>query len=136
MMDALRRIAVWTFTVGSVAFAIGFFGPMFWAPDANQGPLLGIFYTGPLGALAGFAVGVLGELLGWSVTPLDWLRSRGIGRRELLRGAAGIGGAIVLWEVLRGLPAGVGRATASGIVVGAALLWYAAAGCIPVWFRR
>ncbi len=43
---------------GGVGFAGGFFGPLIFAPDANQGPLLGIFITGPLGlvlgALAGF----------------------------------------------------------------------------------
>src|SRR5688572_4212730 len=27
--------------VGAVGFVGGFFGPMIWAPDANQGPLLG-----------------------------------------------------------------------------------------------
>jgi hypothetical protein len=36
----------------------GFFGPMLLALGANQGPLLGIFITGPLGFLAGLAWGV------------------------------------------------------------------------------
>jgi hypothetical protein len=39
--------------VGGVGFVFGFFGPMIFAPDANQGPLLGLFITGPLGFLAG-----------------------------------------------------------------------------------
>jgi len=39
--------------VGGVSFVAGFFGPMIFAPQANQGPLLGIFITGPLGAVAG-----------------------------------------------------------------------------------
>ena len=39
--------------VGGIGFCAGFFGPMVFAPDANQGPLLGIFITGPLGALLG-----------------------------------------------------------------------------------
>lgn len=39
--------------VGGSGFCAGFFGPMVFAPDANQGPLLGIFITGPLGALLG-----------------------------------------------------------------------------------
>ena len=43
--------------VGAVAFAIGFFGPLVWAPDANQGPLLGIFVTGPIGFMLGTAFG-------------------------------------------------------------------------------
>jgi len=42
--------------VGGVGFCAGFFGPMIFAPQANQGPLLGIFITGPLGVLVG-AVG-------------------------------------------------------------------------------
>ena len=39
--------------VGGIGFCAGFFGPMVLAPDANQGPLLGIFITGPLGAVLG-----------------------------------------------------------------------------------
>lgn len=42
--------------VGGVGFVAGFFGPMLLAPDANQGPMLGIFITGPLGLVFG-AVG-------------------------------------------------------------------------------
>ena len=38
---------------GGIGFCAGFFGPMVFAPDANQGPLLGIFITGPLGAVLG-----------------------------------------------------------------------------------
>jgi hypothetical protein len=45
--------------VGAIGFVGGFFGPMIWAPDANQGPLLGIFYTGPLGFLLGGTAGLL-----------------------------------------------------------------------------
>jgi hypothetical protein len=45
--------------VGAIGFVGGFFGPMIWAPDANQGPLLGIFYTGPLGFLLGGIAGLL-----------------------------------------------------------------------------
>jgi len=44
--------ATWGCIVGFVGFAIGFFGTMLWAPDANQGPLLGIFVTGPFGFAA------------------------------------------------------------------------------------
>jgi len=42
--------------VGAVGFVGGFVGSIIFAPDANQGPLLGLFITGPLGALVG-AVG-------------------------------------------------------------------------------
>ncbi|MGH2571069.1 MAG: hypothetical protein ACRDGR_07580 [bacterium] len=55
-MNVLRLAFVGAACTGTVAFALGFFGPMILAPDANQGPLLGIFITGPLGFLAG-AVG-------------------------------------------------------------------------------
>ena len=34
--------------VGGIGFVGGFFGPMIFAPEANQGPLLGLFITGPL----------------------------------------------------------------------------------------
>jgi hypothetical protein len=48
--------------LGGIGFAAGFFGPIVFAPDANQGPLLGIFITGPigvvLGAIAGYVRGV------------------------------------------------------------------------------
>jgi len=45
--------------VGGIGFCAGFFGPMLFAPDANQGPLLGIFITGPLGALLGAIGGIV-----------------------------------------------------------------------------
>lgn len=44
---------------GVVGFALGFFGPLILAPDANQGPLLGIFITGPIGFFGGLAWGLL-----------------------------------------------------------------------------
>jgi len=45
--------------VGSFGFAVGFLGPIIVAPEANQGPLLGIFITGPLGAVVGAVGGYL-----------------------------------------------------------------------------
>ena len=48
--------------LGGLGFLGGFFGPLVFAPEANQGPLLGIFITGPLGVILG-AVG--GALVGW-----------------------------------------------------------------------
>jgi hypothetical protein len=44
---------------GGVGFAGGFFGPLIFAPDANQGPLLGIFITGPIGVVIGIAYGLV-----------------------------------------------------------------------------
>ena len=49
--------------VGGVAFAAGFFGPMIFTPEANQGPLLGLLITGPLG----FVVGGVGGFV-WGLT--------------------------------------------------------------------
>ena len=45
--------------LGGLSFAAGFFGPIYFTPEANQGPLLGIFITGPLGLLVGFILGGL-----------------------------------------------------------------------------
>jgi hypothetical protein len=39
--------------VGGIGFVLGFFGPMLVMRDSNQGPLIGIFVTGPLGAVIG-----------------------------------------------------------------------------------
>lgn len=39
--------------IGGIGFLGGFLGPMIFAPSSNQGPLLGIFITGPLGFVAG-----------------------------------------------------------------------------------
>jgi len=53
--SALRRAARPAVILGGIGFALGFLGPILLAPEANQGPLLGIFITGP----GGFAVGLL-----------------------------------------------------------------------------
>lgn len=59
---------VWAVVAGSVGFAGGFFGPIIFTPEANQGPLLGLFITGPLGFVAG---GIAGLIYGL------WRRSKG-----------------------------------------------------------
>jgi hypothetical protein len=43
----------WVLILGAAGFAAGFFGPLIFAPDANQGPLVGILISGPGGALLG-----------------------------------------------------------------------------------
>jgi hypothetical protein len=48
--------------LGFIGFAAGFFGPIILAPEANQGPLIGIFLTGPLGVVAG---AIIGAVVGW-----------------------------------------------------------------------
>ncbi|HVP83933.1 MAG TPA: hypothetical protein VMS78_04340 [Rhizomicrobium sp.] len=49
----------WAGIVGAIGFAGGFFGPMIFSPEANQGPLLGLFITGPLGFVAGGVAGLI-----------------------------------------------------------------------------
>jgi hypothetical protein len=59
-------IAVWSVVLGSTGFAAGFYGPLILRPDSNQGPLLGIFITGPLGAVLGAALGaILAAVRSW-----------------------------------------------------------------------
>jgi hypothetical protein len=48
-----------TVLFGGIGFAVGFFGPMIFLPEANQGPLLGIFITGPAGVLIGAISGLV-----------------------------------------------------------------------------
>lgn len=50
--------------LGGIGFSAGFFGPIIFTPEANQGPLLGIFITGPLG----FLLGGVGGFLYWLIT--------------------------------------------------------------------
>ena len=49
--------------VGGISFLAGFAGPILLTPDSPQGPLLGIFVTGPLGFLAGAVLGALVGML-------------------------------------------------------------------------
>lgn len=48
---------------GTVGFCGGFFGPMIFSPESNQGPLLGLLITGPLGAV----LGIIGGAIYWFV---------------------------------------------------------------------
>jgi hypothetical protein len=56
--DPVPRIVFWTVLVGGISFAVGFIGPILFS-TSNLGPLLGIFGTGPLGAMAGALFGAL-----------------------------------------------------------------------------
>jgi len=53
----------WIAALGVTGFSCGYFGPLALSPDANQGPLLGIFITGPGGAVLGLVLGLLTRLL-------------------------------------------------------------------------
>jgi hypothetical protein len=59
--------------LGFTGFVIGFFGPIRFQPWANQGPMLGLFVTGPGGVLLGV---ILGIVLGFSHP--DWSTRRRI----------------------------------------------------------
>lgn len=63
MRDAFRSPGFWALAMGGIGGAAGFFGPIALNPEANQGPLLGIFITGPGGALAGLVLGFLFRIL-------------------------------------------------------------------------
>lgn len=58
----IASLFVGSMILGALGFSAGFFGPLIFAPEANQGPLLGIFITGPLGFFLG---GILGMLYWW-----------------------------------------------------------------------
>jgi hypothetical protein len=56
------RIFVWGAVIGGICFIAGFVGPLYIGPESPQGPLFGIFMSGPAGALLGCAVGVVGSI--------------------------------------------------------------------------
>jgi len=58
-----RAVGIGVAVVGGIGFCGGFFGPLLFDPQANQGPLLGIFITGPIGAI----VGGIGGAVYWGV---------------------------------------------------------------------
>lgn len=53
------RALLYGLVLGAAGFAGGFFGPMILDPTSGNGPLLGIFITGP----GGFVVGVIAGLI-------------------------------------------------------------------------
>ena len=57
--EVMRMGCLGGFAVGGIGFLAGFIGPLVVAPDAAQGPLLGILITGPLGFVAGTVCGVI-----------------------------------------------------------------------------
>ena len=55
----MKAAGKWGGLSGLAGFLIGFVGPIVFNPEANQGPLLGIFITGPGGFVFGVLLGVL-----------------------------------------------------------------------------
>lgn len=58
-----KSVGYWALVIGAIGFVAGFFGPLLFSPGANQGPMLGILITGPLGVL----IGAIGGLIRWLV---------------------------------------------------------------------
>jgi hypothetical protein len=52
------RILKFAVLVGGAGFALGFFGPMILDPSSGNGPMLGIFITGPIGFVVGLLWGL------------------------------------------------------------------------------
>jgi hypothetical protein len=51
------RVISFAAAIGGFSFVAGFIGPIYITPDSNQGPLFGIFISGPIGAVVGCALG-------------------------------------------------------------------------------
>ncbi len=60
--------ALWILIPFAVGFGAGFLGPLIFNPGANQGPLLGIFITGPAGLFLGLILFVIFRLVRISPT--------------------------------------------------------------------
>ena len=58
-MRIVRYAVAFGFALGAAGFLAGFVGPIVFMPESNQGPLLGIFITGPLGFLVGTVIGAI-----------------------------------------------------------------------------
>lgn len=50
---------LWIALLGVAGFGAGFFGPLVFVPESNQGPLVGIFMSGPGGCLLGLVMYLL-----------------------------------------------------------------------------
>jgi len=63
MSAAIRTSIRWALVLGAVGFAAGFFGPMVLNPESNLGPIIGILFSGPAGAIAGAVLGAISGAL-------------------------------------------------------------------------
>ncbi len=52
-------ILFWGVAIGGICFIAGFIGPLYIGPESPQGPLFGIFMSGPGGALLGCTIGIM-----------------------------------------------------------------------------
>ena len=67
----------WIFVLGAAAGAAGFFGPIVFSPESNQGPLVGLFISGPAGAALGALLLAICALLK-PPAPAQWRALYGI----------------------------------------------------------
>jgi hypothetical protein len=61
LLLVVERVIGTGIIVGAGGFALGFLGPMVLDPSNGNGPLLGIFVTGPVGFVAGILWGLARE---------------------------------------------------------------------------
>lgn len=57
--DRAGWAAAFAGSLGVAGFIAGFVGPIVLDPASNQGPLVGIFFTGPLGVVLGIVLGII-----------------------------------------------------------------------------
>lgn len=56
--DKRQTVLLGAVILGFIGFYAGFAGPMILTPESNQGPLIGILFTGPAGFLIGGLLGL------------------------------------------------------------------------------
>lgn len=56
-------LALWAAVLGVTGLVAGFLGPMSLNPQANQGPMPGIFITGPVALIFGLGLGLAMRLI-------------------------------------------------------------------------
>ena len=59
----IGHVLIGAFILGGISFLAGFVGPIIFYPKSNQGPLFGIFITGPVGFTLGGILGAVYSLL-------------------------------------------------------------------------
>ena len=143
-MGAAGRVFRWVVICGLIGFIPGFLGPIVFAPGANQGPLLGIFITGPIGALVGFVLGLWREWRrspdrrssGQTTVAPDFPSASELLRHPLARVIAALIALILLVQGITGLRQGAGRGAAAAVIIAAIMGYFAATARFPDWARR
>jgi hypothetical protein len=57
--DTFSSTLLGAILLGSAGFDVGFFGPQIFVPGSNEGPVLGMFITGPIGFIFGAIFGLV-----------------------------------------------------------------------------